>query len=172
MSTNTKLAALVRELIDHAFNDGQEGLESPSQETLAAESEVLEALAAHDAEQESVALSDERIDAIAGLVVKGMPDGIQGFLKTWGWRQFARALLEDCAGHCRAPAEQAAQAVPAGWKLAQQSERDAILARLEAVPVPEPFSWPTTGHGGRFVSAEGLNDYRAAMLAAAKGDTK
>ncbi len=47
-------------------------------------------------------LTDERIDAIADLVVKGMPDGIRGFTKQWGWRQFARALLNDCAGHCRA----------------------------------------------------------------------
>lgn len=46
-------------------------------------------------------LTDERIDAIADLVVKGMPDGIQGFMKEWGWRQFARALLEVCDGHCR-----------------------------------------------------------------------
>lgn len=50
-----------------------------------------------------VPMSDERIDHIADLVVKGMPDGIQGFLKSWGWRQFARAILADCAGHYAAP---------------------------------------------------------------------
>jgi len=38
-------------------------------------------------------LSDEQIDAIA----ESMPDGISGFLKTWGWRQFARAI-EDAHG--------------------------------------------------------------------------
>jgi hypothetical protein len=48
-----------------------------------------------------VQLTDERIDAIAETVIKGMPDGLNGFLKTWGWRQFARALLEDCAGYYR-----------------------------------------------------------------------
>lgn len=41
-------------------------------------------------------LTDERIDYIADVVVKGMPDGIQGFMRSWGWRQFARAILEDC----------------------------------------------------------------------------
>jgi hypothetical protein len=43
-----------------------------------------------------VPLSDERIDHIAELVIKGMPDGIRGFCKVWGWQQFARALLEVC----------------------------------------------------------------------------
>jgi hypothetical protein len=48
-------------------------------------------------------LSDERIDYIADVVVKGMPEGIQGFCKSWGWRHFARAILSDCRGHVAAP---------------------------------------------------------------------
>lgn len=39
----------------------------------------------------------DRIDRIADLVVKGMPEGLRGFQRTWGWRQFARALLDVCA---------------------------------------------------------------------------
>lgn len=35
-------------------------------------------------------LSDEQIDAIAD----GMPGGLGGFRKTWGWRQFARKILD------------------------------------------------------------------------------
>ena len=35
-------------------------------------------------------LTDEQIDAIADA----MPGGLEGFLKGWGWRQFARAVLE------------------------------------------------------------------------------
>lgn len=35
-------------------------------------------------------LTNERIDAIADA----MPGGLEGFLKGWGWRQFARAVLE------------------------------------------------------------------------------
>lgn len=35
-------------------------------------------------------LSDEHIDAIA----EGMPGGLDGFLKAWGWRQFARKILD------------------------------------------------------------------------------
>jgi hypothetical protein len=36
------------------------------------------------------ALTDEQIDAIA----EGMPGGLDGFSKGWGWRQFARAILQ------------------------------------------------------------------------------
>jgi hypothetical protein len=46
-----------------------------------------------------IELSDERINRIAELVVKGMPEGLKGFMKYWGWQQFAKALLQDCAGH-------------------------------------------------------------------------
>ena len=35
-------------------------------------------------------LTDEQIDAIADA----MPGGLEGFLKGWGWRQFARAILK------------------------------------------------------------------------------
>lgn len=35
-------------------------------------------------------LTDEQIDAIADA----MPGGLEGFMKGWGWRQFARAILE------------------------------------------------------------------------------
>lgn len=55
-----------------------------------------------------IPLSDERIDFIADTVIKGMPDGIQGFCKSWGWRQFARAILQDCAGHYAPPPSEAA----------------------------------------------------------------
>jgi hypothetical protein len=50
-----------------------------------------------------ILLTDQRVDHLADLVVKGMPEGIQGFCKVWGWRQFARALLADTAGHTWAP---------------------------------------------------------------------
>ena len=35
-------------------------------------------------------LTDKQIDAIADA----MPGGLEGFMKGWGWRQFARAVLE------------------------------------------------------------------------------
>lgn len=38
-------------------------------------------------------LTDAQIDAVAD----GMPGGLDGFLKQWGWRQFARAI-EDAHG--------------------------------------------------------------------------
>lgn len=34
-------------------------------------------------------VSDEQINAIA----QGMPGGLDGFLKGWGWQQFARKIL-------------------------------------------------------------------------------
>lgn len=46
-------------------------------------------------------LSDERIDHIADIVIRGMPDGVRGFCISWGYRQFARALLEACDGYTR-----------------------------------------------------------------------
>lgn len=57
-------------------------------------------------EHEPVPLTDDRIDRIADIVAKGMDGGIAGFCKTWGYRQFARALLEDCRGYYRAAPEQ------------------------------------------------------------------
>lgn len=41
-------------------------------------------------------LTDERIDAIADITARGMEDGMRGFMKVWGWRHFARNLLEAC----------------------------------------------------------------------------
>ena len=57
-------------------------------------------------------LTDGQIDKIAENIVKSMPDGISGFCKTWGWRQFARDLLDVCAGHYRAAPAPVAQY---GW---------------------------------------------------------
>lgn len=54
------------------------------------------------ADAQAKTLTDEQIDRIAENCAKGMPDGIQGFCKTWGWRQFARELLDVCAGYERA----------------------------------------------------------------------
>jgi hypothetical protein len=85
---------------------------------------VVEELIATLAREPEVAgpaeLTDERIDHIADLVVKGMPEGIRGFCKAWGWRQFARAILEDCRGHVRAlsqepPAQGEREAFEAWW---------------------------------------------------------
>lgn len=36
-------------------------------------------------------LTDERITKLAEM----MPGGLDGFLKGWGWQQFARAIEED-----------------------------------------------------------------------------
>lgn len=41
-------------------------------------------------------LGEDRIDKIADFTVRGMEDGIRGFMKTWGWQQFSRELLKAC----------------------------------------------------------------------------
>lgn len=79
-------------------------------------SAALEEIATAAPKVDPGALSDERIDAIADLVARGMPDGILGFCKTWGWRQFSRALLQDCRGYY-ADAAAPAQAAPVAWRV-------------------------------------------------------
>lgn len=61
--------------------------------------DALDRLIARMPDNKPKTLSPERIDAIAELVVKGMPNGILGFCGAWGWQTFARALLNDCAGY-------------------------------------------------------------------------
>lgn len=46
-------------------------------------------------------LTDEQIDA----VFNQMPDGPQGFLKSWGYRHFARNILEVAATTETAPTQ-------------------------------------------------------------------
>lgn len=54
-------------------------------------------------------LTDQQIDMVADQIVLGMPDGLQGFLKTWGWVQFARALLEATGDRAEPTTPQGAQ---------------------------------------------------------------
>ena len=44
-------------------------------------------------------ITDAQIDAIAD----GMPGGLDGFLKGWGWRHFARAILAASNGEAAVP---------------------------------------------------------------------
>jgi hypothetical protein len=58
---------------------------------LASENSILKRAETDELEaRKPLPLSDEQIDAIAD----GMPGGLGGFMKTWGWRQFARKILE------------------------------------------------------------------------------
>lgn len=45
---------------------------------------------------ERFGLTEEQVNDIANEVVHSMPDDILGFTKTWGWQQFATALLDRC----------------------------------------------------------------------------
>jgi len=62
--------------------------------------------------QEPAEFTDQQIDAIA----EGMPGGVDGFLKGWGWRQFAREVLSRYAAASgqAAPASVAVPATP--WR--------------------------------------------------------
>lgn len=58
---------------------------------LASENSILKRAETDELEaRKPLPLSDEQIDAIAD----GMPGGLGGFMKTWGWRQFARKILD------------------------------------------------------------------------------
>lgn len=65
--------------------------------------------------------SDEAIDRIADLTVKAMPEGISGFCKYWGWRQFARTLLSHYGPTVNRHALNAAQ---------EKARADALLEGL------------------------------------------
>jgi hypothetical protein len=110
------------------------------------------------------AMTDDRIDAVADLVIRGMPDGVRGFCKSWGWQQFARALLECCgqrvadAGHPPECSKGAADATRDGAEIAvlidelrgaeyrsgmhrtgaDEAEADAAARRLHAALNPAP----------------------------------
>ena len=113
MTDQTMSAGEREQLIDefaaaviHHHVNKSEGLGVMSAQRLAAARAALPA-----AEPAAQPLSDDRIDYIADVVVKGMPEGISGFCRSWGWRQFARAILEDC-GVRSAPPASAPAAVP------------------------------------------------------------
>jgi hypothetical protein len=105
---------------------------------------------AQTAEQRPTAktLTDEQIDRIAENCVKAMPDGIQGFCKTWGWRQFARELLDICAGYeHESAATSALELIAAGkrpdgtWNRDREACRQLAvdaLAKLQRVAPAEP----------------------------------
>lgn len=77
-----------------------------------------------------VPLTDERIDFIADTIIKGMPDGARGFCASWGYRQFARALLDDCAHHYRAGA--VADLLAACQSMLHDDDHDAACAKARA----------------------------------------
>jgi hypothetical protein len=90
-------------------------------------------------------LTDEQIDRIADNCAKAMPDGIRGFCKTWGWRQFARELLDVCSGHERAavPSEPVAKLLNlfdhitiGSWLSAEMSRNEARAALMQIASAP------------------------------------
>lgn len=72
---NTQVDEAFREAQDHAYALGVARVKE-------------DAKTRHEPRQP---LTDERIDQIAG----DMPGGITGFMKEWGWRQFARKVEAD-----------------------------------------------------------------------------
>lgn len=90
---------------DLAWTEGRENRDhdaptTDAQNALAAiyaavSSMLLVELAARSAGARPADITDQEIDRIADLTIKAMPDGIRGFMKTWGWQQFARTLMEN-----------------------------------------------------------------------------
>jgi hypothetical protein len=103
-------------------------------------------------EAKPVAMTNERIDNIAGLVIKGMPDGLQGFMNVWGWQQFARALLE-CASvpdsiaaplasvDAQSRLSEAQQ--PAARRWARKGAQTSAPVKTEAPQCPQPQAEPS-----------------------------
>ena len=129
--------------------------------------------------QQSAEITDAEIDRIA----ESMPGGLDGFLKAWGWRQFARAIMQA------APPAPAAVAVPEALRelieaiefaplgvraiQAMARARAALAAApAQAVAVPEgwklvpindtPAMWTA---GGRAIKSCGGHERDAASLA-------
>lgn len=82
--------------------------------------EALRALAC------TTSLTDAQIDKVFEL----MPDGPQGFLKNWGYRQFAHELLEAAASQARAPV----QSEPANHRLTLMV--DAAMVEMQGIYPP------------------------------------
>jgi len=61
-----------------------------------------------------VPITAEEIDRIAALTEKAMEDGLRGFMRTWGWQQFARTLIENLAPYGLRVAPQPVQTADAG----------------------------------------------------------
>ena len=79
-------------------------------------------------------LTDEQIDAIAN----GMPGGLDGFLKGWGWRQFARAVI-DASGRDEEALRERHEFVLGMCRDAQEvaARRGWALHTIATLPVPE-----------------------------------
>lgn len=60
---------------------------------------MLEARSINTLPPPAKTITDAQIDAIAN----GMPGGLDGFLKGWGWRHFARAILAASNGEAAVP---------------------------------------------------------------------
>lgn len=90
---------MLRDLLARTHGDGGHYVEQHGLEKAAADADIL--IADWRAQMGPKKLTDEQIDRIAENCAKSMPDGIRGFCNTWGWRQFARELLDICAGHER-----------------------------------------------------------------------
>lgn len=108
---------------------------------------------------QATSLTDAKIDA----VFENLPGGVQGFLKTWGYRQFAREIARMAA---------AAQAVPVEV-LTSTSADDANARYGEAYGV----DWVYTAHAhpAEAVPAHvhsALADARAVLLSINRGDSQ
>lgn len=86
-------------------------------------------------------LTDVEVYALADVVVANMPDGLQGFLKTWGWQQFAYSLFRALHGYVPASPAACSEPVNAGWvTIAQVIEagHDEPEARIRWLLNPMP----------------------------------
>lgn len=86
-----------------------------------------------DLPEEAVYLADEEIDIIA----ESMPGGIDGFLKGWGWRNFARAIEAEVLLTHPAAAQPSREEV---LEEAALSDDELALIREEAATITDDWS--------------------------------
>lgn len=77
-------------------------------------------------------LTDEVIDALA----ESMPGGVLGFMKDWGYRQFAREVQARCTTPPQTPAD-AAQQRDDAYREGMQAARTAVAKRFTEHGMPE-----------------------------------
>lgn len=99
----------------------------------AAQEAIVEGIELGCVQEPAQALSNEEIDLIANT----MPGGLDGFLKGWGWRNFARAVEGEVLSR-----QEGRGGAPVAWIQAEPSARGADLRTvMQGVAYSTQWHW-------------------------------
>lgn len=100
-------------------------------------------------------------------IIEAMPDGMDGFCKTWGFQQFANAVEHTVRNELQG--ELAKQVVPEGWKLVPieptEEMRDAAGEALYGHSREQAAEWAKTDKFESYAE-DGESAYEAMLNAA------